>query len=322
MNKIVLSGAGQLGSRHLQGLAKTSIPLDIYVVDPSQSSLDTARERYSEVAKEDRSKQVKFCTSLSQAAITGADLAIVATNADVRPAVVEQLLSAMDIKNLILEKVVFQTVELFDNALETFKRHNVNVWVNCSRRAWPFYKNLRTELQREKEFRIEVSGSDWGMACNAIHFVDLFAFLTGVDDIKASGTSFDPVLKESKRKGFFEVTGSVTLENVKGEMVLRSAEEPGIERTVTIRVPGKKYIINEQQGTCSLSFNTTTAVQETGFNFPFQSGLTGEIAEDILLNGKCNLTGIGESYLHHKAILPLMMEHFYGLTGKKICPIT
>ena len=47
--KVLLVGAGQLGSRYLQGLAKVSIPLEIHVLDISESSLRIAEARWNEV---------------------------------------------------------------------------------------------------------------------------------------------------------------------------------------------------------------------------------------------------------------------------------
>ena len=44
MTRILLVGAGQLGSRYLQGLAAFPKPLDIYVMDVSLSSLKQAEE--------------------------------------------------------------------------------------------------------------------------------------------------------------------------------------------------------------------------------------------------------------------------------------
>ena len=44
--KLLLVGAGQLGSRYLQGLAHVDTPLSITVVDPSLESLGVAKSRY------------------------------------------------------------------------------------------------------------------------------------------------------------------------------------------------------------------------------------------------------------------------------------
>ena len=43
--KIAVIGSGQIGSRHLQAMALSEIPLAVEVSDPSQNSLDTAKNR-------------------------------------------------------------------------------------------------------------------------------------------------------------------------------------------------------------------------------------------------------------------------------------
>ena len=49
MSTILIAGAGQLGSRYLQGLSSTSNTHEIYVYDLAQKSLDTAMTRYDDV---------------------------------------------------------------------------------------------------------------------------------------------------------------------------------------------------------------------------------------------------------------------------------
>ena len=57
---IGLIGAGQIGSRHLQGLAKSTLQYKIYVVDPDEKSLSVAKIRYQEVSPKNTSNTVTF----------------------------------------------------------------------------------------------------------------------------------------------------------------------------------------------------------------------------------------------------------------------
>ena len=41
-----------------------------------------------------------------------------------------------------------------------------------------FYKLLNKKSKNANKINIHVKGSNWGMACNTIHFLDLFSFLT------------------------------------------------------------------------------------------------------------------------------------------------
>ena len=80
MKTIAIIGAGQLGSRHLQGLLKYKTQQDIYVLDPSQDSLKLARQRADEISHQHRVHFVADWTAIPQ----NIELAIVATNSNVR----------------------------------------------------------------------------------------------------------------------------------------------------------------------------------------------------------------------------------------------
>lgn len=49
MYHIAIIGAGQLGSRHLQGLKRAQIPMKIQVVNNALQALEVAEERYEQV---------------------------------------------------------------------------------------------------------------------------------------------------------------------------------------------------------------------------------------------------------------------------------
>ena len=84
VSNILISGAGQLGSRYLQGLIKCRLPLRIYVQDIYHESLYRAKQRWNEVFIPETLHEVSFRTSLDSLP-QEIDIAIVATTADVRP---------------------------------------------------------------------------------------------------------------------------------------------------------------------------------------------------------------------------------------------
>ena len=50
MFNVAIIGAGQLGSRHLQGLKLAASPLSITVMDSSEESLKVAKARYEDTS--------------------------------------------------------------------------------------------------------------------------------------------------------------------------------------------------------------------------------------------------------------------------------
>ncbi len=51
MYKIALIGAGQLGSRHLQALAKINLEISIEVVEPNTQASEVAKQRFNEIGE-------------------------------------------------------------------------------------------------------------------------------------------------------------------------------------------------------------------------------------------------------------------------------
>src|SRR5688500_5671616 len=103
MSHVLLVGAGALGSRYLQGLAKLD-GASIRVVEPDPKAVEVARQRFAEVGGDPGAL-------VSLPAIEGrADLAIVATSSGPRRAIVERLLQDPP-GALLLEKFLFQREE-------------------------------------------------------------------------------------------------------------------------------------------------------------------------------------------------------------------
>ena len=98
--RILLVGVGQLGSHYLQGLSKTSKKFQIFVVDPNPDALSLARRRFDQMPINPSVQSVMFHQDITELK-DDFDLAIIATNADVRKKVVETLLSSNKIKYLI-----------------------------------------------------------------------------------------------------------------------------------------------------------------------------------------------------------------------------
>ena len=97
MIKSLIIGAGQLGSRHLQGLLKFEKEQLVYVLDPSENSLNISKERAQEV---ENKHNVIYRNDWGELP-TEFDLVIVATGANVRSKVVSKLLTDFKVENLI-----------------------------------------------------------------------------------------------------------------------------------------------------------------------------------------------------------------------------
>jgi len=323
-HRIVLIGAGQLGSRHLQGLANIDIPVSIDVIDPNEASLQTARERYAQIAANPNISKVRFLPRISD--LSGQiDLAIVATGADVRADVISSLVLNYTVRNLLMEKVLFQKEADFDRIATLLSRQQVYAEVNCPRRIFPFYLHLKEILSVATGFSFSVDGSNWGMGCNAIHFLDLFAHLSGNSVVEIKDVLLNEKILESKRPGFVEFTGTISGNNLRGDSFsISSRIEPDVPLKITIKTDAQLIEIDESAGKASFFNKVTEVKSQESFVLPYQSQLTGIVARDILLSGAGGLTPYSESAQLHIPILRAFLTHLNRVSEKHydFCPIT
>lgn len=146
MEKIVVIGAGQLGSRYLQGLAKSNVDIAIEVVEPFEQSRMVAKERYEEMEPSLKVSSIDFFESLDFLS-DELNVVIVSTNSDVRSSIVKELLIKKNVQYLVLEKVLFQTVEEYNDIKKVLEETGTQCWVNHPRRMFPFYQTLKKEFE-------------------------------------------------------------------------------------------------------------------------------------------------------------------------------
>ena len=325
---ILIAGAGQLGSRYLQGLANCQNTLDIYVQDISKQSLQIAKQRWEEVCQTTLAvngmftdpayqNQITFVSSFDQLP-KQIDFAIVATNADVRTQVVKQIAAQCDVQFWILEKILAQSVTALDD-LFTLTQNSTGAWVNIPRRMMTWHQQIREKLQSDIPLNITGSGSLWGMACNAIHYLDLVSWwsdekLKGIDASK-----LDSKWIESKRKGFFEVTGKITAVYSGGTRLVLESSREGSSFKINVERHNSVWEIDESKGIAVGS----DGVVINGKN-EMQSTMTSKLVDDILAGKNCDLPKLSDSVELHRIFLCSLIEHWNRVhdSNIKTLPIT
>ncbi len=174
---VLLWGAGNFGSRWLQGLLKWPSALQIDVFDVSTLAVASAQTRLGEVAGAVK-HQVNFFTNKAGHA-KQYDLVVVATTADVRCQVVEYLAASVAANYWILEKVLAQSLEQVQRIVAALQGQQV--WVNASRRRWHWYQNLKASYPIADGCDIVIQGGPWDLIGNAVHYLDLIAWWSGAD---------------------------------------------------------------------------------------------------------------------------------------------
>lgn len=320
--QIAVIGAGQLGSRHLQGLVRLGLPCDIYVIDPSAASLDIAHQRASEVPAA-ASHSLHFHQQIEALPLM-LDHAVIATAADVRLPVLRALLQGRTVRNILLEKVLFQRQSDYALATELLQQAGSRAWVNCPRRVFPIYETLRTFFLHDPLLHVDVRGGNWGLGCNSIHFIDIIAYLTGGNVHSISTALLDEDLIDSKRAGFREFTG--TLLGYCGDTSFsltaqRSSQAPLL---LTLRGSSRSCLIDESAGRAFLCDPRDGGWRTLEFKAPMLSELATAVTQRILEDGSSALTPYAQSAAYHLPMLEALRGHTLRNLGEAndICPIT
>jgi hypothetical protein len=321
-HQIAVIGAGQLGSRHLQGLVRLGMPCEIHVVDPSAASLDMARRRADEVPA------ATYHTLHFHQQIEGLppilDLAVIATTADVRLSVMRALLQGRTVRNILLEKVLFQRQSDYAEAAELLQQAGNRAWVNCPRRVFPIYEMLRTFFRDDPLLHADVRGGNWGLGCNSIHFIDIIAYLTGGSVHSITTALLDEDLIDSKRAGFKEFTG--TLLGRCGDTSFSLTAQRGSEAPLllTLRGGSRTCLVDESAGRAFLCDPHDGGWRTVEFKAPMLSELATAVTLRILKDGSSALTPYAQSAAYHLPLLRVLSEHAARHLGEAndICPIT
>lgn len=316
-SSVLVSGAGQLGSRYLQGLEKCRHPLDIHVHDVQPAALALAEQRWREVARAGTAHTVSFHTAVA-ALPRELDVAIVATTAQVRPQLVQEIAGHSAVRYWVLEKVLAQSEAGLDGILASTQTSQ-GAWVNTPRRMLPWHHQIAAHLVRNGPMTMTVNGGFWGLACNSIHFLDLFAWWTGeaLESVDCAGLADHWI--EGKRKGNWEVLGAIEARFSGGSTMRLHAQQGEVFYTFELVDGAEVWRMTEQTG---------KAVRSDGLEvpgrIPFQSELSGDLVDLLLANGNCGLPPVVQSVAMHRIFIRSLLQHWRQTMdpGASLLPIT
>jgi Predicted dehydrogenases and related proteins len=321
MNHIAVIGAGQLGSRHLQGLASLAVPTTLYMVDPVQDSLDRARQRFQEMPANGNVTALHAIRNVEELP-DRVDLAIVATTAEVRLMLLERLFSQRMVRNVVLEKVLFQREEEYARAGQLLADNGAKAWVNCPRRIFPIYSRVRDFFQQDPVQSMQVHGGDWGLGCNCVHFADLFCFLAGTVVEEFDTRLVDKGFYAGKREGFVEFGGTLIGKAGKASLWMTAVNGSAARHLITVRGEKLTCVIDEVGGQAWF-IDDDGRWRSEAFNLPYQSQMTGTVAMAILAGDDCGLpTYLSSAKVHLPLVRSLHAHLLQSGVDTSCCPIT
>lgn len=308
---VLLVGAGQLGSRYLQGLKSVPEPLNVSVVDTSVEALVLAERRWDEAGLAGPHPRPMFQESVREAVERGPavwDLAIVSTTAKHRLEVVTEIVDGTAIERWVLEKVLAQSssdVLALMDLVETVSA----AFVNTCLRMMPGYGALKNLVV--PPLRVEILGGRWGIASNAIHFVDMIVWMTGAQVLDVVAGSDAGGWYRSKRPDYFDMTGGIDAAFTDGSnlaMAARANEDPLII-SITDSA-GSSWTINQASGVARSGKGKTFQV-----DFELQSEMTPRLVTQLLTESSCDLTTLQDSARMHELLLDALLHDWNAAAG-------
>ena len=300
MKNIVIIGAGNIGSRHLQALKAVKEALKIFVIDPNIKSLNEAKEKYLLMHSNNNQHEIEFFQEIIEFN-EEIDIAIVATCSDIRRQIIENLLKLNTVKYFILEKILFQKVEDYDKIKDLFRKKKCKAWVNCTRRIIPIYKEEIKSWFYKKKFIFSVTGSNWGLMSNIIHYLDYMVLLLEDYDFIIDSTYLNPISIQSKRKEFLEFTGLLQVHFKNGShgifQCFPTGKLPLIEEIVSDSL--RAQIFWEDLNLKVWNHKNNLKWDQYEIKMVYTSELTTGVVEEILNEYKCSLTSFDDSMKIH-----------------------
>lgn len=318
MSKVLLVGAGQLGSRHLQSIINHKIDCNVTVVEPNIDSINLAKKRLADINQKKYSNNISWLDKI-QNIKDNYDIAIISTSAKNRSLIINEISKLCKVNYWIIEKILAQSSEellTIENATSLSKK----AFVNTCRRQMKWHFDLKKKYFENSLLTVIKTGRNWGLACNAIHFIDLLEWWTNEKIASIETEYLDKNWVKSNRQGYFEVTGQLNCKFSKGSnLILRSSEDV-LDNVLEVNLSEKNiWKIYEDKGIAKSSNGDLL-----NGKFELQSEMTGDTVAQILEKGSCDLTKLSDSIRQHRVLLDALLKNWNFSKKKydKLVPIT
>jgi predicted dehydrogenase len=320
---ITLVGSGEVGSRHLQALLRLEGPLRIQVVESSARAKEVALARAAEVGVPS-DVTIEWRPSLE--GLTPASLTIVATLATGRAALIARLLGIGD-RRFLVEKIVCQSSEEFSELQEKVSKYAAKAWVNCPRRYYPFYEQLRRDLAGIAPVTMKVSAGNRGLGCNAIHYLDVFEYLTGRQPTSLVGALLlNRVDSNRRRANLVEFSGTLAGVTPADDVLDITFAPVGLRSAlVTLTSPVADAFADEMLDFAARGpTSRDQSWSPSEFGHRNVSDVTTQVAREILDTDDCRFATLERSAALHSLLFDVFNNHLERVTGTRpsLCPIT
>jgi siroheme synthase (precorrin-2 oxidase/ferrochelatase) len=324
--RVLIVGCGQLGSRHLQAVALVEDVCYIAVVDPNPDSLLLGKQRFKEM--KDISSDIILEWFQQLPVGESFDLCVVATLAPGRRILITQIIEKVNVKRLLVEKIVVQSIEDYQWLVEMCQQQGVKIWVNCKTRAYQVHQYIKSKIGGQGPFNMTVIAGNQGLATNGIHEIDIFFYYCPSSVPQQLITRINPVLVPSKRgKNIYDLSGMIAMVDDHGNSFSMDFQyESLMPDIINITTPQYRFVIDHYKKLClESSKDNDWQWQFVPVDESWQvSVMTKQFASDILTQGNCLLPTLAEHQPAHELMIRSLKPEFIklGVCDGFNCPVT
>ena len=311
MNILVI-GFGNMGCRHAQAFLQDN-SYKVSVIEPNDIVFNANLPRIGGTSENIRRTTVVECQK------DFFDFAVIATSAEMRLFLFKEVLN-IGIKNILLEKVVFQSAAQFHEALNLAEKHKASVYCNFLNRYSQSYNEIKNAINGQIDFT--VTGGHFGFACNALHYIDLFKYFTGTDITLIKNQLVKSASPNVRGDKYVEVFGQQIWESENGDRLFISSDSEnnsGKGSENQIRYSKNVHIINENT-LSQFNIGSNGKLDTVKFDMPLASKLTETLYQNIKA-GTIKLPDIKETMSYHLQFFE-SINNSLGLLKSDLCPIT
>lgn len=205
-------GLGNIGLRYIESIRSNDINSKIICYDIDINY----KKRLIEFLKKNKLsiENIIFCISISDffEKINNESVVLITTTAINRKEIIISC-AKMNPSLIITEKLVVDSRSIYESLLNSLESIRFkNILVNFFPRNQVFFRDYIKKYIRDKNFKMHINIPNLGLACNGIHFFDLFLSLSNSNKYKILD-SFYLKTYSQKREGFFDFSGGIKVES-------------------------------------------------------------------------------------------------------------
>ena len=304
MNSLVV-GLGNTGLRHVQGLSKLDEKnINIYLFDISKQYLLKFKNEINDLKK--KVNFIFISKDFESIKNINFDITIISTTADSRVKLLLLIINKINTKLILLEKPICNSI----NDLNLLKSiSSKKIFINYPKRYCDWHIKIKNKIQKDyphEILNVLITGKKWGIACNISHFVDLINMWTKCHPLSVN-TSHLGSWKNSKRKGFYELEGSIQIFFENSHKLELSSEDKYDDLKISIcnKLNKKICTIDYEKGYAKFEDKETIYGK-----IKFQSELTNELYTILTKEKKHDICNLDLAVKCYDKILKSLIDHW------------